>query len=183
MTAPIMPKATAVWLIDNTTLSFVQIANFCNLHLVEIEAIADGEVAGNIVGLNPILNGQLTKEEIEKCEKDDNAELKMIIQKDVPQPQARSKGAKYVPMSKRQDKPDAISWLLKHHEELSTGQICKLVGTTKNTIDAIKDRTHRNSQTIKPRNPVTLGICKEADLEKAVIIAANKKEKAEKKKK
>ncbi len=174
MTAPIMPKATAVWLIDNTTLSFTQIANFCNLHLVEVEAIADGEVANNIVGLNPILNGQLTKEQITECEQDDTKELKMIVKKDVPQPVARSKGAKYVPMSKRQDKPDAISWLLKHHEELSTSQICKLVGTTKNTVDAIKDRTHRNIQTIKPRNPVMLGICKEEDLEKAVIIAESK---------
>ena len=158
MALPLMPKATAVWLVENTALSFEQIADFCGMHSLEVQAIADGEVAIGIVGLDPVANGQLTREEIERCEKNELTPQK-------------TKGARYTPVSKRQDKPDAIAWLLKHHPEMSDGQVCKLIGTTKDTIAKVRDKSHWNVANIKPRNPVTLGMCTEADLEKAVIIA------------
>jgi hypothetical protein len=169
MALPLMPKATAVWLVENTTLSFEQIAAFCGMHSLEVQAIADGEVAVGIVGLDPVANGQLTREEIERCEKDENAYLRMSSIPDLALQKA--KGARYTPVSKRQDKPDAIAWLLKHHPELSDAQLCKLIGTTKDTIAKVRDRSHWNAANIKPRNPVTLGLCSEPDLEKAVIIA------------
>lgn len=170
MALPLMPKATAVWLVDNTALTFEQIAEFCGMHSLEVQAIADGEVATGIVGQDPIASGQLTKAEIERCEKNDSASLKLSIS-DIPRPQQRAKGARYTPVSKRHDRPDAIAWLLKHHPELSDAQIQKLLGTTKPTINAVRDRTHWNAANIKPRNPVTLGLCTEADLEKEIAIA------------
>lgn len=170
MALPLMPKATAVWLVDNTALTFEQIAEFCGMHSLEVQAIADGEVATGIVGQDPLANGQLTKAEIERCEKNPDASLKLSIS-DIPRPQQRAKGARYTPVSKRHDRPDAIAWLLKHHPELSDAQIQKLLGTTKPTINAVRDRTHWNAANIKPRNPVTLGLCTEADLEKEIAIA------------
>jgi len=167
---PLMPKATAVWMVENTALSFEQIADFCGLHPLEIQAIADGEVAAGIVGLDPVGNGQVSRSEVERCEADPDARLKLNIT-DYPQPRAKQKGARYTPVSKRQDRPDAIAWILKQHPELSDAQICKLIGTTKPTIQSVRDKTHWNATNIKPRNPVTLGLCSEADLEKVVILA------------
>ena len=164
MTAPLMKKATAVWLIENTKLTFEQIADFCQLHRLEVQAIADGEVAGKMHGLNPIIGGQLTKEEIERAEKDSTVRLRMV-KKDLPQPAKRARGPKYTPVSKRQDKPDAIAWILKQHPELTDAQIVRLIGTTKNTIDKIRTRSHWNITNIKPQNPVSLGLCSAEDLE------------------
>jgi len=169
MALPLMPKATAVWLVENTTLTFEQIAEFCGVHPLEVQAIADGEVAIGIVGLDPVANGQVTREEIQRCEGNDSERLRLHVTQAVAQ--NKLKGARYTPVSKRQDKPDAIAWLLKHHPELSDAQLCKLIGTTKDTIAKVRDRSHWNAANIKPRNPVTLGLCTEPDLEKAVIIA------------
>ncbi|MBR9971555.1 DUF1013 domain-containing protein [Magnetospirillum sulfuroxidans] len=169
MALPLMPKATAVWLVENTALSFEQIAEFCGLHSLEVQAIADGEVATGIVGMDPVANGQLVKGEVERCEADPDAHLKLNIT-DYPQPRAKPKGARYTPVSKRQDRPDALAWLLKHHPELSDSQLCKLIGTTKPTIQSVREKSHWNAANIKPRNPVTLGLCSESDLEKAVAI-------------
>ena len=165
--APLMPKATAVWLIDKTKLSFEQIGEFCGLHKLEIQAIADGEVAGGINGLDPVANGQLTPEEIARCEADPRGRLKMI-KSDLPQPATRSKGPRYTPVSKRADKPDAIAYLLKHNPELLDAQVARLLGTTKETIAKVRERTHWNSSNIKPNNPVLLGLCKQADLDAAI---------------
>lgn len=170
MALPLMPKATAVWLVENTALSFEQIADFCGLHPLEVQAIADGEVATGIVGLDPIANGQISKGELERCEADADLRLKLNIT-DYPQPRQKAKGARYTPVSKRQDRPDAIAWLLKHHPELSDAQLSKLIGTTKPTIQSVREKTHWNATNIKPRNPVTLGLCTELDLEKAVALA------------
>jgi len=170
MALPLMPKATAVWLVENTALSFEQIADFCGLHPLEVQAIADGEVATGIVGLDPIANGQISKGELERCEADSDLRLKLNIT-DYPQPRQKPKGARYTPVSKRQDRPDAIAWLLKHHPELSDAQLSKLIGTTKPTIQSVRDKTHWNATNIKPRNPVTLGLCSELDLEKPVTLA------------
>ena len=167
MPLPLMPKATAVWLVENTALTFEQIAAFCGLHSLEIKAIADGEVAVGMVGLDPIANGQLSKGEIERCEKDPDAKLRMLVQ-DLPQPIARSKGPRYTPVTKRGDKPDAIAWVVKQFPDLSDAQISKLIGTTKPTIAAVRDRTHWNAQNIKPRSPVLLGLCTQRELEEAL---------------
>jgi len=168
----LMPKATAVWLVENTTLSFQQIADFCGLHPLEVQGVADGEVAVGIVGLDPVANGQLTKEEIERCEKDPSAELK-ILRQNIPQPLPRTKGPRYTPVSKRQDKPDAVAWLVRHHPELGDAQIARLIGTTKSTIAAVRDRSHWNSANLKPRDPVLLGLCTQTDLN-AVVLRARK---------
>jgi len=173
MSLLLMPKATAVWLVDNTTLSFLQIGDFCNLHELEVQAIADGEVAIGIVGLDPVTNGQLTKEEIERCE-NDGAERLKIAKSDIPQPVARQKGPRYTPVSKRADKPDAIAWLLRNQPDLTDAQIGRLIGTTKPTINAIRDRTHWNSSNLQPRSPVEVGLCSHQELLDAVIIAAEK---------
>lgn len=170
MALPLMPKATAVWLVENTSLTFEQIAAFCGMHELEVQAIADGEVATGIVGQDPLANGQLTQAEIDRCQRDPNMRLRISVS-DIPLPQTRAKGARYTPVSKRHDRPDAIAWLLKHHPELSDAQLSKLIGTTKPTISAVRDRTHWNSTNIKPRNPVTLGLCTEADLEKEIALA------------
>jgi uncharacterized protein len=170
MALPLMPKATAVWLVENTALTFEQIAEFCGLHPLEVQAIADGEVASGIVGLDPVANGQLSRHEIERCEADADGHLKLTVT-DIPQPRAKPSGARYTPVSKRQDRPDAIAWILKHHPEMSDAQMSKLIGTTKPTIQAVRDKTHWNAANIKPRNPVTLGLCTEAELEKVVALA------------
>ncbi len=169
MALPLMPKATAVWLVENTTLSFEQIADFCGMHSLEVQAIADGEVAVGIVGLDPVANGQVNRQDIERCEKDESARLRLTVSPELARQKA--KGARYTPVSKRQDKPDAVAWLLKHHPGLSDAQVCKLIGTTKDTISKVRDRSHWNAANIKARNPVTLGLCSELDLEKAAIIA------------
>jgi len=178
MVLPLMPKATAVWLVENTALSFEQIADYTGMHELEIQAIADGEVAVGIVGVNPITSGQLTAEEIARCEADPVKGRLKMIKTDIPLPKARSKGARYTPVSKRQDRPDAINWILKHHPELTDAQISRLLGTTKATIASVRDRTHWNAANIKPQNPVTLGLCSEADLEKAVVLAQRRKSNA-----
>ena len=169
MALPLMPKATAVWLVENSTLSFDQIAYFCGMHSLEVQAIADGEVAIGIVGLDPVANGQLTREEIERCEKDEAQNLRLAAMPELAR--QKQKGARYTPVSKRQDKPDAVAWILKHHPELTDAQISKLLGTTKDTILKVRDKSHWNAANIKPRNPVTLGLCSEPDLEKAVIVS------------
>ena len=172
----LMPKATAVWLVDNTTLTFDQIAEFCSLHRLEVQGIADGEVAVGIQGLDPIGNSQLTREEIERCEQDPDARLQML-KLDLPEPAKRTKGPRYTPVAKRQDKPDAIAWLLRHHPELRDSQIAKLIGTTKTTIEAIRERSHWNSPNIRPRDPVLLGLCAQGELNAAVERARKQAEK------
>ena len=164
---PLMPKATAVWLVENTTLSFDQIAEFCGLHKLEVQAIADGEVAVSIVGLDPVFNGQLTHDEIKRCEADPRARLKMV-KSDLPRPITRTKGARYTPVSKRGEKPDAIAYLIKNYPDLLDAQIARLLGTTKDTIAKVRDRSHWNTTNIKPQNPVLLGLCKQADLDAAI---------------
>jgi hypothetical protein len=167
MAYPLMPKATAAWLVDNTALTFDQIADFCGLHPLEIQALADGDVNAGIMGANPILNGELTAEEIARCEKTTNARLKMI-RTDLPKPRARSKGPRYTPVTKRSEKPNAVAYLLKTYPDLADVQIAKLVGSTKPTVDAIRNKTHASSSTIKPTDPVSLGLCTKDELEKAV---------------
>jgi hypothetical protein len=165
-----MPKATAVWLVENTALTFEQIADFCGLHPLEVQAIADGEVATGMQGMDPVASGELTQEEIDRCVANPNAKLKPA-KTTIPKPKARAKGARYTPVAKRQDRPDAIAWLLKNYPELSDAQISKLIGTTKPTINSVRERTHWNAQHIKPQNPVSLGLCSAADLEKAIALA------------
>lgn len=170
MAHPLMPKAKAVWLVDNTTLTFEQVAEFCGLHELEVQAIADGEVAGGMQGLDPVAAGEVTMDEIERCQADPAAQMAMA-KVSIPQPRAKPKGARYTPVSKRQDRPNAIAWLVKNYPELSDAQISKLIGTTKPTIGAVRDRSHWNTPNIKPQNPVGLGLCKGDDLEKAVALA------------
>ncbi|MEZ0261167.1 MAG: cell cycle transcriptional regulator TrcR [Alphaproteobacteria bacterium] len=164
---PLMPKATAAWLVDNTALTFDQIAEFCGLHPLEIQALADGEVNTGIMGTNPVINGELTPEEIARCEKNVNAKLKMQ-KTDLPKPRARSKGPRYTPVTKRAEKPNAVAYLLKKHPELADVQIAKLIGSTKPTVDAIRNKTHPQSSTLKPADPVSLGLCTADELDKAV---------------
>lgn len=159
----LMPKATAIWLIDNTTLTFEQIAEFIDLHLLEVQAIADGEVAPDMHGIDPVRNGQLTAAEITRCEADTTARL-VIAESDLPTPVVRHKGPRYTPVSKRADKPDGIAWLLRNHPELLDSQIGRLIGTTKPTITAIRERTHWNSANLTPRSPMELGLCTQQDL-------------------
>lgn len=167
MATPLMPKATAVWLIENTRLTFEQIGEFCDIHPLEVQAIADGESSVGMVGFNPITSKQLTAEEIKRCEADSNARLNLT-----PPITADSllgkKRTRYTPVSKRQDRPDAIAWLLKFHPTLTDKQICQLLGTTKPMIKSIKTRTHWNSSNIKPRSPVQLGLCTQTELDAAV---------------
>ncbi|MDM7851988.1 DUF1013 domain-containing protein [Pseudochrobactrum kiredjianiae] len=167
----LMPKATAVWLVDNTALSFDQIATFCKMHPLEIKAIADGEAAQGIKGLDPINTGQLSREEIARAEKDINYRIKLSEPK-VHVPEAKRKGARYTPLSKRQDRPNAILWMVRNHPELKDAQISRLVGTTKSTIEQIRDRTHWNSANLQPMDPVTLGLCSQIDLDIEVDRAA-----------
>jgi len=177
MPQPLMPKATAVWLVDNTSLSFDQIAEFCGLHPLEVQGIADEEVAVGIQGHDPIATGQLTREELDRCQADPSAHLKMAVQ-NLPQPAKRTKGPRYTPVAKRQDKPDGIAWLLRHHPEIKDSQIAKLIGTTKNTIQAVRERTHWNSPNIRPRDPVLLGLCSQSELNLIVEKARKAAERA-----
>jgi uncharacterized protein len=160
----LMPKATAVWLVDNTSLSFDQIAEFCTMHPLEVKAIADGESAQGIKGLDPTLTGQLSKDEIRRGENDEKHRLKLSPPK-VRVPEAKKSGPRYTPVSKRQDRPNAILWLVRNHPELKDAQVSRLVGTTKNTIQQIRDRTHWNSANLQPMDPVTLGLCSQIDLD------------------
>jgi uncharacterized protein len=166
----LMPKATAVWLVENTTLSFEQIAEFCGLHPLEVQGIADGEVAIGIIGTDPTSNGQLTADEIKRCEGDPAGRLQQA-KVNIPLPQIRTKGPRYTPVSKRQDKPDAVAWLVRHHPELSDAQVSKLIGTTKQTIAQVRDRTHWNTANLRPRDPVLLGLCTQTDLNAAILKA------------
>ena len=177
---PLMPRATAVWLVENTTITFKQIADFCNLHELEVKGIADGDVAKGIKAYNPILAGQLTREEIEASSKDTNRPLK-LAKKLIDIRSKEKKRPKYTPISKRQNRPDTIYWLVKNYPNLSDGQISKIVGTTKNTISSIRNRTYWNFQNLSPRDPVALGLCSQADLQKAIDKANRKQEREEKK--
>lgn len=176
MTAqPLMPKATAVWLVENTALSFDQIADFCKLHTLEVKAIADGDAAQGIKGLDPITTGQLSREQIEQAEKDADYRLKLADSKvRLPQPKTK-RGPRYTPVSRRQDRPNAILWLIRNHAELKDAQIMRLVGTTKTTIQAIRDRSHWNATNLQPMDPVTLGLCSQLDLDLEVQRAAKEK--------
>ena len=167
----LMPKATAVWLVDNTALSFEQIATFCKLHPLEVKAIADGESAQGIKGLDPISTGQLSREEIARAEGNPNHKLKLSEPK-VRVPESKRKGPRYTPVSKRQDRPNAILWLVRNHPELKDAQISRLVGTTKSTIEQIRERTHWNSTNLTPMDPVTLGLCSQIDLDLEVERAS-----------
>lgn len=180
MTAPLMPKATAVWLVENTTLTFKQIADFCELHELEIQAIADGDVSFNIMGLSPIDNNQLTLDEIKRCEADSSATLTAnVVERNVKLKNIKSK--KMLSPTQRSDKPNAILWIIKNCPEIIDAQICKLVGTTKPTIASIRTGTHRDMVNIKPKNPVAVGLCSEKDLDKALTLCRTRAENALKK--
>ncbi len=169
MTLPLMPKATAVWLIEKTALTFTQIAEFCGMHPLEVQAIADGEVAQGIVGYDPIANGQVTAADIKRCEADANGRLKLAATA-LPAPK-RLRGARYTPVAKRNDRPDGILYLLRNFPQLTDLQVGKLLGTTKDTIEKVRNRSHWNSANIKPRDPVILGLCSQTDLNAAVAQA------------
>ena len=173
---PLMPKATAVWLVENTSLTFEQIADFCGLHVLEVKGIADGDVAHGIRGSDPITSGQLTREEIGRAQRDPAYRLKLSKSK-VFIPETRTKRApKYTPVSRRHDRPNAILWLLRHHAELRDAQIMRLVGTTKSTIESIRERTHWNAANLQPQDPVALSLCSQVDLDHEVQKAAKRVE-------
>ena len=177
---PLMPKSTAVWLVENTSLTFEQIAEFCGLHLLEVKAIADGDVAAGIKGIDPIATGQLTRDEIKRGEADPNYRLKLAEPKiDIPQVKTK-RGPRYTPVSRRQDRPNAVLWLLRNHPELKDSQIMRLVGTTKPTLQSIRDRTHWNAANLVPQDPVTLGLCSQTELDAEVEKAAKRLEKERK---
>ena len=182
MTLPLMPKATAIWLVENTALTFKQIADFCGMHELEIKGIADGEVGMGIKGLNPISTNQLTKEEIEKAANDPEHSLELIQNEITIQTERDPKQKKYTPLSKRQERPDAISWLLRNHPELKDSQVAKLVGSTKNMVVSIKNKTNWNMSNIRPQDPVGLGLCKQVDLDDALEKAERSQKRAAKKK-
>lgn len=176
----LMPKAVAVWLIDNTTLTFDQIGDFCGLHHLEVRGIADGEVATSMRGADPVASGELTREEIAKAEADPAYKMKAVAYKtagDIPQP--KRKGARYTPISRRQDRPKAIAWFLFHHKEVTDAEIAKLIGTTKNMINSVRDRTHWDSANIKPVDPVTLGLCTQIELDALISKASDRRKKME----
>ena len=168
MAQPLMPHATAAWLVDNTSLSFPQIAEFCGLHILEVQAIADDTAATKLTGRDPIRANELTHEEIAKGQADEEYVLKMHK---APDPVTRTKGPRYTPVSKRQDKPDGIAWIIRNHPEVTDGQISKLIGTTRTTISAIRDRSHWNMANIQPKDPVTLGLTSQRELDAAVTKA------------
>ena len=169
--APLMPKATAIWLVENTSLTFDQIARFCKLHPLEVKGIADGEVGAGIRGADPITSGQLTRDEIARAEKDSGYDLKLATSK-VVLPPVKRRGPRYTPLSRRQDRPNAILWLVRNHPELKDAQISRLVGTTKATIEQIRNRTHWNSANLVPTDPVGIGLCTQIDLDFEVQKAA-----------
>ena len=176
---PFMPKATAVWLVDNTTLTFKQIAVFCNLHELEVKGIADGDVAKGIKAYNPILAGQLSREEIDLCSKDSNKSLNLVERAEEVQVKERKK-PKYTPLSKRQDRPDAALWLLKNYQEFTDGQISKLVGSTKNTVSLIRKRSYWNFSNLRAKDPVILGLCSQSTFEKSLEKAKRRVEREKK---
>ena len=178
MALPLMQKATAVWLIDNTKLTFSQIGKFCGLHELEVNGIADGEVATGIRGMDPISNTQLTLEEIQRCENDQTAEL-VLLKNPAAIGEGKRRGPRYTPLSKRQDRPAAIAWIVKFHPELTDAQISKLIGTTKPTIQSIRDRTHWNMANFQPVDPVALGLCKQLELDSMVAKSSKKASKIE----
>lgn len=182
MNKPLMPKATAVWLVENTSLTFEQIADFCGLHHLEIQGIADGEVARGILGVDPITSGQVTAEEIKRCEKDHKLKVKMTESavKHTVFEKKHKKVGKYTPVARRQDKPDAISWILKNCPEISEQQIVKLIGTTKATIESVRSKSHWNSNNIRPKDPVLLGLCSQIDLDRIYEIALKRAESKQK---
>ncbi|RFB04868.1 DUF1013 domain-containing protein [Parvularcula marina] len=171
---PLMPKATAVWLIDNTALSFDQIADFCGLHSLEVKGIADGDVAAGVRGIDPISQHQLTREEIEKGEKDEDYRMKLSKPKTIVAA-PKKKAPRYTPLSRRQERPNAIAWIVRNHPEVPDSQIAKLLGTTKTTIQAIRDKSHWNSSNLEPQDPVALGLCSQFDLDMAVSKASEKR--------
>ncbi|MAU86410.1 MAG: DUF1013 domain-containing protein [Alphaproteobacteria bacterium] len=174
---PLMPKATAVWLVENTALTFDQIANFCNIHPLEVKGIADGDVAQGIRGMDPIMSGELTRIELESAELDVNHELKLNISP-INLPEIKTKKQKkYTPLSRRQDRPSAIAWLVRNHPELRDSEVIKLVGTTKTTIDSIRSRSHWNIGNIQPQDPVVLGLCSQIELDRIVLKASKRQEK------
>ena len=166
---PLMPKATAVWMVDNTVLTFKQIGDFCGIHELEVKGIADDEVAAGIIGVDPVTSGQLDKDELERCSKDSTTNLRLKISRAYEAVnKGKKKGAKYTPIARRQDKPDAIYWLLKNYPDIKDFTIIKLIGTTKSTVDAIRDRSHWNMSNIRQRDPVLLGICSQVDLDRSI---------------
>lgn len=173
---PLMPLATAVWLIENTSLTFDQIADFCRLHPLQVKGIADGDVAAGVRGINPITNNQLTREELDKAGLDPEHRMKLSRTKTIVAEKTR-KGPRYTPVSKRQNRPDAILWMVRNHPEVSDAQISKLLGTTKSTIQSVRDRSHWNSQNITPQDPVGLGLCSQIDLDNIVRKAGAKRAK------
>ena len=175
---PFMPKATAVWLVENTKISFKQIADFCDLHELEVKGIADGDVAKGIKAYNPILAGQLTREEIEACSKDSNKTIELNKKNlDI---KSQKKKPRYIPLSKRQDRPDAVTWLIKNYPQLSDGQIGKLIGSTKNTVSLIRNKKYWNSSNLTPKDPVVFNFCSDADIKKAIDKADRKIERKKK---
>jgi hypothetical protein len=175
----LMPKATAVWLIENTSLAFNQIAEFCGLHPLEVQGIANEDVAKGIRGVDPIAGGFLSREEIHKGEADETYKLQPLEQKRIDLPQVKKRGARYTPIARRQDRPDAIAWFLKNHPEVPDSKIVKLIGTTKATIEQVRNRTHWNSNQIKPVDPVTIGLCSQIELDAVVAEAAEAKARAD----
>lgn len=173
MAQPLMPKATALWLIENTALTFQQIADFSRLHMLEVQALADGDITHSLMAFDPVANGQLSWEAIKQSEKDPLLPLNLIEITDEELKLLKKKGGKYIPLSRRKDRPDGIAWLVKFHPELSDSQIMRLVGTTKSTIEAIRKKTHWNISNIKPRNPVVLELCTQQDLDQAIKLAGH----------
>jgi uncharacterized protein len=171
MAQPLMPHATAAWLVDNTALAFPQIAEFCGIHILEVQAMADDMTGSKYTGRDPVRAGELAMDEIEKGQADPDY---VLVQSKGPDQVRRTKGPRYTPVSKRQDKPDGVAWILRNHPEISDGQLCKLIGTTRNTINALRDRTHWNIGEIQPKDPVTLGLCSQRELDAIVAKAAKK---------
>ena len=182
MTDILMPKATAVWLVDNTSLTFEQIADFCGLHPLEVRGIADGDVARDIRGADPLVNGQLTREELDKAQNDDAYRMHAVVSRHAELLKVHKAPPKYTPVSRRQDRPDAIMWFVRNHPEVTDAQIAKMLGTTKSTIESVRNRTHWNSPNIKPVDPVTLGLVGQLALDELVRKAADKKAKDDAKK-
>ena len=169
MALPLMPKATAVWLVENTTLTFEQVGNFCGMHPLEVQGIADGEVAVGIIGQDPIASGQLTEENLQHCQNDPSAHLELTANTEkFIASKAKVKGGRYTPVARRQDKPDAVAWFIKFYPTVPDAQIVKLIGTTKNTINSVRNRTHWNSANLKPRDPVLLGLCTQTRLDDVI---------------
>ncbi len=181
MTLPLMPKATAVWLVENTTLSFEQIADFCGMHILEVQGIADGEVASGIVGKDPITSHQLTREEITRCEENPKAKLKLVLSTEVYiKDKKKQKSSRYTPVARRQDKPAAVAWILKNCPDVTDIQITRLIGTTKTTIASIRNKTHWNYTNITGKDPVLLGLCSQNDLDNLMNTVQQTKDREEK---